>query len=273
MKTETMLSITGIDTHAHIFCPGLPLANVRRYAPDYDATVDDYLACLDQAKLSHGVLVQPSFLGTDNDFMLDALRRHPDRLRGIAVVDPAIKEAELDAMAACGVVGVRLNLMGLPLPDYREEPWAGLFRQLANRDWLVEIHRHAKDLPLILPPIVDSGVRIVVDHFARPDPTTGIDDPGFQALLSMASAGQLWVKLSAAYRNESSLVQAIEMSQRLLEAFGAEHLLWGSDWPHTQFEGQTRHADQYALLAQWLADEQVRQQVLVDSPAKLFRFS
>ena len=79
--------MTGIDTHAHVFARGLTLAEGRRYAPDYDAPVEDYLRRLDENGLSHGVLVQPSFLGTDNGFMLDALRRHPDRLRGIEAAE------------------------------------------------------------------------------------------------------------------------------------------------------------------------------------------
>ena len=58
--------MTGIDTHAHVFARGLTLAEGRRYAPDYDAPVEDYLRRLDENGLSHGVLVQPSFLGTDS---------------------------------------------------------------------------------------------------------------------------------------------------------------------------------------------------------------
>src|SRR4051794_22927541 len=49
-----------IDTHAHIFKRGLKLADVRRYAPDYDATLTDYLTTLDANGMTHGVLVQPS---------------------------------------------------------------------------------------------------------------------------------------------------------------------------------------------------------------------
>jgi predicted TIM-barrel fold metal-dependent hydrolase len=77
---------------------GLPLADVRRYAPDYDATAADYLKTLGANNMSHGVLVQPSFLGTDNSFMIDALRQHGQRLRGIAVVEPTIARSELETM-------------------------------------------------------------------------------------------------------------------------------------------------------------------------------
>lgn len=58
----TSAGITAIDTHAHVFERGLPLADARRYAPTYDAPLPAYLAQLDAHGVSHGVLVQPSFL-------------------------------------------------------------------------------------------------------------------------------------------------------------------------------------------------------------------
>jgi predicted TIM-barrel fold metal-dependent hydrolase len=64
-----------VDTHAHVFRRGLKLADTRRYAPDYDVEIEDYLRQLDAHAVTRGVLVQPSFLGTDNSFMLKALHR------------------------------------------------------------------------------------------------------------------------------------------------------------------------------------------------------
>ena len=66
------------------------MADVRRYAPDYNATPTDYLKMLDANGMSHGILIQPSFLGTDNSYMIGALREHPRRLRGIAMVEPTV---------------------------------------------------------------------------------------------------------------------------------------------------------------------------------------
>jgi predicted TIM-barrel fold metal-dependent hydrolase len=55
---------------------------VRRYAPSYDAPLGDYLGQLLAHGFSHGVLVQPSFLGTDNRYLLSALQTVPGQLRG-----------------------------------------------------------------------------------------------------------------------------------------------------------------------------------------------
>src|SRR5690606_41141979 len=91
-------ALTGVDTHAHIFRQDLPIVPNRRYSPDYDAPVERYLEHLDRHGLSHGVLIQPSFLGTDNSFVLHALRRYPQRLRAVAVVDAEVSENQMDEL-------------------------------------------------------------------------------------------------------------------------------------------------------------------------------
>lgn len=75
------------DCHCHVFGPAarFPYAEPRSYTPE-DAPLEAYLALLDRLGLANGVLVQPSAYGRDNRAMLDALRRAPQRLRGVAVV-------------------------------------------------------------------------------------------------------------------------------------------------------------------------------------------
>src|SRR5471032_2762979 len=134
MPETCPLPIRGIDAHAHVFERGLGLASVRRYAPDYDATLATYLQHLQDNCLSHGVLVQPSFLGTDNSYLLAALQQAPERLRGVVVVERDIAFSELARMAALGVAGVRLNLMGQPLPDFADASWQMFFGHLRRLD-------------------------------------------------------------------------------------------------------------------------------------------
>ena len=76
------------DTHAHVFGPAaqFPYADDRSYTPP-DAPLEKYLAMLDTVGFARGVLVQGSAHGRDNAAMLDALARHPERLRGVAVAD------------------------------------------------------------------------------------------------------------------------------------------------------------------------------------------
>ena len=83
----TDLPSHAVDAHAHVFEPGLATVRDARYVPAYAAPLEQYLARLDEHGLERGVLVQPSFLGTDNSYLLAALAREPERLRGVIVVD------------------------------------------------------------------------------------------------------------------------------------------------------------------------------------------
>lgn len=268
-------AVTAIDTHAHVFERGLPLAAQRRYVPGYDAPLAAYLAQLDGCGVSHGVLVQPSFLGTDCSYLLDALRREPERLRGVAVIEPDCRFDTLAAMAEAGVVGVRLNLIGLrdsPLSSHIAPDTLAHIRELG---WHVEVHAEAARIEGIVAPLLERGVEVVVDHFGRPQPEVGVRDPGFRRLLDITRGGRVWVKVSAAYRNsvgDSDEAFAREALLLLKEAATPERLMWGSDWPHTQFEASANFAATFGIAQRLFSDEAERRAVLCTTAAHFYGF-
>lgn len=261
-----------IDTHAHVFHRGLKLAPGRRYAPDYDAPLALYLQQLDQNGITNGVLVQPSFLGTDNSYLVECLKATNGRLRGIAVVDPTVPAQELRELDRAGVAGIRLNLVGQTLPDLTSQEWTALLGEIRALDWQVEIQRNASDLATLAPKLLDQGVKVVFDHFALPDPKLGIDDPGFQSVLKLGATRNVWVKISAPYRNGAAGEAFAKQAYPLLrKAYGIDRLLWGSDWPHTQFEATQNYAKNRKFLDELVTDADERAGVLA-SPRALFRF-
>ena len=268
-------SAMAIDCHAHVFLRDLPMPDRRRAPSGYDAPPEEFLRVLEANGMTNGVLVQPSFLGTDNSYLTQALLKYPGRFRGIAVVEPTVTGAGLDALQRAGVVGIRLNLVGLPTPDFASPQWVRLLQELRQRRWQVEVHQLARDLKPILDPLLSAGVAVVVDHFGRPDPALGVEDPGFQYLLSLGATRHVWVKLSGAYRNgpngrgEQVALQAMPLLQ---SNFGFGQLVWGSDWPHTLFESTVKYVEQRRLLDVWIPEARDRQIVLRDTPARLFAF-
>lgn len=263
---------SGVDSHAHVIRRSYRMVKERRYTPAYDASVEDYLAHLDANGMSHGLLVQPSFYGTDNSCMIDALRIGGAQLRGVAVVDPDISEHEMWSLEAQGVVGVRLNLIGKELPQFDTEPWPAFFRRAAKLNWHVEVQCPSASLPAILDPVLACGVDVVVDHFALPDPLRGAADPAFAGFLGYGRRRSIWVKVSAHYRAGAESV-ALAAYPMLRDAFGLNRLIWGSDWPHTNFE----HAQDYALarafLQRLVPEASERAVILIDNPWSLFRFA
>ena len=262
--------ITGIDSHAHVFLRSLPLTSRRRYSPQSDAGVEQYLAMLDGNGMSHGVLVQPSFLGRDNSYLLEALAVAGERLRGIAVVDPEISFEQMRVLARRGVVGVRLNLLGQPDPNFSSSIWQSHLGRLCDLDWQVEIQAEAGRVAKLAKRLLDARLPVVIDHFGRPDTAA---DPGFRHLLDLVGTGRLWVKLSGVYRlGANGPALAAQAVPLLRDALGLDHLIWGSDWPHTQFEAVASPGAALAALDEWLPDPADRKTVLVDAPARLFGF-
>ena len=82
-------NIVAVDCHAHVLRCDAPLASDRHSRPRRDCTVEEYLSVLDAHSISHGILTAPSFYGTDNSLLLDALDRAGGRLRGTVIVDAA----------------------------------------------------------------------------------------------------------------------------------------------------------------------------------------
>jgi predicted TIM-barrel fold metal-dependent hydrolase len=269
-RSEAALPV--IDTHAHVFHRELKLAPGRRYAPDYDAPLSLYLEQLDRNGMTNGVLVQPSFLGTDNSYLVDCLKQTNGRLRGIAVVDPTVAADELRGLDRAGIVGIRLNLVGQPLPDLAASEWKGLLGSVKAMGWQIEIQRNASDLAVLVPQLLDLGVTVVLDHYALPDPKLGVADPGFQSVLKLGATKNVWVKISAPYRNGAAGESFAKEAYPLLRsAYGLDRLLWGSDWPHTQFEATQSYAKNRQFLDTLVVDKSERAQVLA-SPRPLFRF-
>jgi predicted TIM-barrel fold metal-dependent hydrolase len=238
------MTIGLVDTHAHAFLHRLPMAPTRRYTPGYDAPVATYLSVLDQHAVAFGVLVQPSFYGTDNSYMVEALGEAGGRLKGIAVVDPAVDDDALERLQAAGVVGVRFNLIGadpalLSTPDHRS-----LIHRIAARRWQIQVQAQGADWPRVLAALESVDTTLVADHYGLPTPSLGLACPGFQALLA---SERVVVKLSAPYRLGGADPAAYH--DALLDRLGPERLLWGSDWPWTQHEANRRYEDTLALAA------------------------
>ncbi|NDA52871.1 MAG: hypothetical protein EBX66_10535, partial [Betaproteobacteria bacterium] len=72
-----------VDTHFHTFESRHAIKGAR-YSPAYSANLDQWWSLADAVGVTHGVLVQPSFLGTDNRLLLEGLAAYPGRLIGIA---------------------------------------------------------------------------------------------------------------------------------------------------------------------------------------------
>lgn len=223
-----------------------------RYHPDYEATLDDYLRVLDVYGIARAVLVQPSFLGTDNRYLLEALRAHPDRLRGIVVVDPRTSDQALADMAGLGVIGHRYNMVGRDVAVLRTGAYRHLTARATALNWWTEVQAKGAEWPAIAQLMREDEAFVMVDHFGLP---SGLNCPGIAAL-EAHDPTRMSVKLSAPYRQ--STAEHRHAVRRLIDMAPSPDLLWGSDWPWTQHEGMHTYKDCIDWLAQWTEERDRR---------------
>src|SRR3989337_2307142 len=102
------------DTHLHVYGPfdSYPLVAERNYDPDPHSTLDDYLKVHHVLGLERAVIVTGSGNGTNNQITRDALARMNGKFKGLALLDPAIGEAELLKLKDGGFTGFRIKSDG-----------------------------------------------------------------------------------------------------------------------------------------------------------------
>ena len=92
---------------------------------------------------------------------------------------------------------------------------------------------------------------------------------------ALVADARLATATAIAIADDAGLAHALEAAgERILlrDAFGAERLLWGSDWPHTQFERTASYGAVRAQFDQWITRPAERVTILQKTPAELFRF-
>ena len=246
--------------HAHVAQPG------ARYVPGYDAPLAAWQAAAAPLGITRGVLVQPSFLGSDHRRLRTELAAHPDTLRGVAVLTPDTPPAELARLHALGVRAIRLNLVGT---DHNLAAWQGPhapWPQLAALGWHVELHTDRGALPAALAQL-PADLPLVIDHMGKPD-AAHPRDPTVRALAQRAQHTPVHVTLSGAYRLGG--LDAGALARLWRDELGPRALLWGSDWPCTNHEAEADIPRLRAALDTWVPDPAERHAALVDNPGRVY---
>ncbi|MBK4769017.1 MAG: amidohydrolase family protein [Pantoea sp. Morm] len=268
--------ITGIDVHAHVFTTNLRYIPHRRYTPSYNATAIDFFNCLDSIGFSHGVLVQPSFLGTDNSYLLSTLQSSSGRLKGIAVIGPEHSMTELESMAAMGVTGIRLNCIGKENPHSRDKSFIKMMEKVASLGWHVEIHQNGLLVRELVQNLLPYGIEIVIDHFGRPDMTFPADMLKLKQILTLSEKENVMIKASGLYRlwhrHENDRTNAERLMNIFIKNFSKERIMIGSDWPHTQFESQVSYNGVMNELISFASENNIKEYVCIKNAQRLYGF-
>lgn len=273
------------DCHVHVFDPiRFPYANGRLYTPPV-ASLDDLRALQLALRFDRVVIVAPSVYGTDNSCTIDAVRQLGARARGVVVLDDSVTALQLDEMAAAGIRGARLNLETTQDTDAKaaKRALSMLARKLSGRDWHVQFDTRLVVIAALMDEIRSFPLPIVFSHFGRARAALGPDQPGFEELLELLKSGRVYVKISAPYRTSGQAPDFPDVARlaRAIVDANSDRVLWGSNWPHPgRASTTTAIASPYPnddgrvlnLLPTWALDAPTRRKILVDNPARLYRF-
>ncbi len=275
-----------IDVHNHIVgtLAQYPMSDKRTYTPPV-ASVADLRALRASMGVPRNVIVQPSFYGFDNTCLVDALKELGTSARGVAVVPLDVSDAELRRLAAAGVTGVRLNLatFGIRDPKQASEAVHSFAPRFAALGWHIQINTELPVIAGLAPLIGDVQVPIVIDHMGNLEAEKGVAQPGFAALVDLVKARNTYVKLSAPYNlsKQSDWADVVPFAKALIAA-GPDRMLWGTNWPHPGgARGDIGQITPYQVVdnpklltafAQHCPDAAIRKTILVDTPARLYRF-
>jgi 2-pyrone-4,6-dicarboxylate lactonase len=265
-----------VDAHCHVFGPGarFPYAPERKYTP-CDASKEHLWALRDFLGLERNVIVQATCHGSDNRAVVDALLSSEGRARGIATVSTAVTDAELRALDAAGVRGVRFNFVRRLVDTTPREVLREIAERIAALGWHVVIYFEAAELPELYGFFASLPTTVVVDHMGRPDVTKPVDGPEFELFVRlMREHPNVWSKVTCPDRLTRSgppgYDDVVPFARRLIESF-PDRVLWGSDWPHPNLKGHMPDDGQLLEFVPRIAPSALlRRKLLVDNPTRLY---
>ncbi len=247
-----------IDAHVHVWTP-----DVKRYPPVparagkplvvASFTPEEFFAQAQPCGVRRAVLIQYSYYGFDNSYLLDSMKRFPGVFSGVADIDVGGRAGE--AMLALAAQGIR----GFRLRPGEASPQEWLTDAASQSMWKCAADHGLAVCPLIDPEYLPALQRmcrrlpdtpVVVDHFARIGVDGKIREADVARLCELAACKRVCVKVSAFSAlgaKRAPYLDLADMIRRLLDRFGPERLMWGTDSPF-QTTGDHTYRDSSELI-------------------------
>ena len=237
-----------VDIHPHVISgdeeryPPAPLGGKRSdWSQERPSTVESLIAAMDEAGVAKAAVVHSSTTyGFDNSYVVDACNRYPGRL-------VAVGSVEMPAFGACdtirdwvtkGLKGLRMFTGGSTkdfdpseLDDPRTFPAWDLCADL-------KIPMCIQTGPVGLPQVTMlarrfPAVSIILDHLGRPDVLDGAPYANAASLFDLAPLPNIYLKLTPRIFGDvkKGKADAASFLGKVRDAFGAERMAWGSNFP------------------------------------------
>jgi len=239
-----------IDSHMHLFTEmsgEFPRGTHELHPPERRAEVADYLLAAQETGIDHSILVS---LDENDEYMRHVLTLHPKRFSAVSVMDATSTDPVSDFhrhLDGIPIVGYRVWTLGadnsLQIPDTHLDLLAALeakgvaawfYSDEVQLRALAEVVNRFPNLPIILNHLGFCQTGFNCDRWGRPRVPTVLP-PATQGIVDkLASHENVAVLFSGHYafsEQDYPYADLFDTSDRLLQVFGADRLLWASDWP------------------------------------------
>jgi L-fuconolactonase len=240
--------MTIVDIHPHIISddeslyPPAPLFGKRSdWSKERPTTVETLIESMDAAGVAKAAVVHSSTTyGFDNSYVVDGCGKYADRLVAVGSVDVLQADApeRIREWVKRGLAGLRLFTGGSTKefdPSELDDPRSFAAWELCGE---LGLPMCIQTGPIGLPQVTALAIRfpnvaIILDHLGRPEVADGAPYAKAQSLFDLAPLENVYMKLTPRIFGDvkKDKASAETFFPRVVEAFGAQRMAWGSNYP------------------------------------------
>jgi predicted TIM-barrel fold metal-dependent hydrolase len=249
-----------IDGHTHIFSQDTdryPLANPDSgYQPVTDGSAVLLKHQMDKAGVDRALTITAGFYGWDNSYALEELKDNADWLAVGVLVDPTDPQAPntLQAHVDAGACGLRVQqhlFYHRSLDDPISTP---LFNKAAELDLTVDINATHEEYGAVESRLRQfPNTRFILDHCGYVSGDRMPKPNAVAPVVDLARYPNAYAKLTflpLAGTQGFPFADAHWMIRKIVDAFGPQRCLFGSNFPTAQYSPKTTYAQTVELFAE-----------------------
>ena len=294
MASSTSDAFSVIDSHLHVWATADESSSDFPYAGDdqtppsqlqNEASPEKLLEQMNNAGVDGALIVQPINHKFDHSYVNNAVKKYPTKFKAMLLHDPSLSPKlavdRLEELVLQGYVGVRFNPYLWPegqLMSEDERNGLAVYKRCGELGIPIGIMcfkglgLHIADINALISK--SSDTIMILDHMGF----CGLNEDGdkaFELLLGLAKCPNVYVKLSALFRitgDEDSYPYDSVKSKRfipLLDAFGANRLMIGSDFPFV-IETEGGYKGAIDTVKSWIHDTSDRNAIMGGTAERLF---
>ena len=273
-----------IDAHTHIFSSDMaryPLADpTSSYRPVTEGSAKLLRAQMDEAGVDRAVTIPPWFYRWDPSYVLDVLAENRAWLAGAALVDPwnpnGPKHLEW-LVNEHGFCGIRIQATISGLGAFDDPDTTPLWRKAADLGIPIDVNATFAEYPQVEKRAQQfPDTPILLDHCGYISSALAPTEPNVEPVVRMARFPNVYAKLSfasIASRQEYPFQDTFWRPRAIIDAFGAERCVYGSNFPTGQYNPKMSYPQTVQLFSEAMPlSEQERTQILGGTATKLWRW-